>query len=313
MERLLYSHHLPTYHPLSDYLQRLPQWDGIDRVRPFAHRVSKDRLWEVGFHTWLRALVAQWMGIPTTTANALVPLLISRRQGMRKSTFCRILMPPELTDYYTEHLSLTAAGNVEPQLAKLGLINLDEFDRYTPRQMATLKKLLQLPRVCRRRAYRQQFLSLPRLASFIATSNEREILTDPTGSRRFLCAEIATPLDCSPLDHAQLFAQLLSEVNAGKPTFLSLAFEKRLQAQNHSFQVPSPAAEIIWQVFRLPRVKEAAPLFTATEIFERLQRAHPAAMRSLQPHSFGRLLRSVGLTPTHTKRGSVYRLVEMRE
>lgn len=112
-----------------------------------------------------------------------------------------------------------------------------------------LKNLLQLPRICRRKAYRQQFLSLPRMASFIATSNEREILTDPTGSRRFLCVEINNPIDCSPIDHAQLFAQLNAELLKGAPTFLSLEFEERLQAQNRSFQVLSPAAEVFSKSF----------------------------------------------------------------
>lgn len=309
VDRLLYSHHLPVYHPLSDYLEHLPEWDGTDRVQPLAQRISHSDLWVEGFHTWLRAMVAQWMGMETTTANALVPLLISRRQGMRKSTFCRMLMPSELTAYYTEHLNLTAAGNVEPQLAKLGLINLDEFDRYTSRQTAMLKNLLQLPRICRRKAYRQQFLSLPRMASFIATSNEREILTDPTGSRRFLCVEINKPIDCSPIDHAQLFAQLKAELLNDAPTFLSLDFEERLQAQNRSFQVLSPASEVFWQLFRLPAHHEKPLSLTATAIFEELRRRHPSALRTTNPVTFGRLLRSLGVQSRHSKKGSVYRVV----
>lgn len=309
IERILHSNAIPRYQPLAHYLQQLPTWDGIDRVTPLAHRINTGPVWTEAFHIWLRAMVAQWTQHPMTTANALVPILISQQQGMRKSTFCRMLMPPPLTPYYNEHLNLTAAGNIETQLAKLGLINLDEFDRYTPRQTATLKNILQLPHVCRRRAYRQQLLSLPRLASFIATSNEREILTDPTGSRRFLCVEITAPIDCTPIAHEQLYAQLLAEVRAGAPTFLHPTLEKRLQRHNRAFQQPSPATEILWHVFRRHRPNEAAPLLTATEIFEHLTQTHPAAMRSLRPHSFGRILRSQGLIPRHTRHGNAYPLV----
>ena len=77
---------------------------------------------------------------------------------------------PELSDYYADKFELTATAAHEPRLAKLGLINLDEFDRYTPRQNATLKNLLQLKSLSLRRSYRQELMALPRVASFIATS-----------------------------------------------------------------------------------------------------------------------------------------------
>ena len=128
-----------------------------------------------------------------------------------------------MSDYYADKFELTATATHEPRLAKLGLINLDEFDRYTPRQNATLKNLLQLKSLSLRRTYRQELMSLPRVASFIATSNVNEVLTDPTGSRRFVCVEVNAPIDCSPIDHAQLFAQLRSEVLSGAPCYLDRA------------------------------------------------------------------------------------------
>ncbi|WP_158608316.1 VapE domain-containing protein [Alloprevotella sp. OH1205_COT-284] len=310
MERLLHSDRLPAYHPLTDYMERLPEWDGRDRVEELSLRIARGGVWREGFGVWLRAMAAQWMGRQLVAANALVPLLVSREQGMRKSTFCRMLMPPELADYYTDHPNLTAVGNVELQLAKLGLINLDEFDRYTPRQNATLKNLLQLSRICRRRAYRQQLLSLSRTASFIATSNERELLTDLTGSRRFLCIEISKPVDCTPIDHAQLFAQLRDEVVRGEPTYLTHEQETRLQMHNAKFRVPSPATEVFWEHFRLPQSGERVRLLTATEIFVKLQRAYPAALRGMNASRFGRTLRSMGLRTVHQHRGNCYRVVE---
>ncbi|WP_158608368.1 VapE domain-containing protein, partial [Alloprevotella sp. OH1205_COT-284] len=242
VERLLHSEWLPLHPPLADYMNRLPEWDGEDRILPLARRISSLPVWEKGFRVWLRSLAAQWLGLPLITANALVPLLVSQSQGLRKSTFCRSLMPPALADYYTEHLHLTTTGSVEAQMTKLGLINLDEFDRFTARQMSMLKNLLQLPRICRRRAYRQQYLSLSRTASFIATSNEVQLLTDLTGSRRFLCIEVVAPIDCSDIDHAQLYAQLRAELSAGLPTHLTREEEAELQAHNRAFQITSPAA-----------------------------------------------------------------------
>ena len=56
--------------------------------------------------------------------------------------------------------------------------------------------------------FRDYFDRLPRIASFIATSNSHELLSDPSGSCRFLCVEVERPIDSTGIDHAQTYAQL---------------------------------------------------------------------------------------------------------
>ena len=53
------------------------------------------------FHTWMLGLAAQWLGVNQTQANSVAPILISEEQGRHKSTFCRMLMPPQLARYYS--------------------------------------------------------------------------------------------------------------------------------------------------------------------------------------------------------------------
>ena len=311
VQRVLHSALIPAYHPLTHYMELLPAWDGRDRLRPLAERISASALWVQCFSVWLRALAAQWMAYPTVTANDLVPLLVSRRQGLRKSTFCRLLMPPELSDYYADKFELTATAAHEPRLAKLGLINLDEFDRYTPRQNATLKNLLQLKSLSMRRSYRQELMALPRVASFIATSNVNEVLTDPTGSRRFVCVEVNAPIDCSPIDHAQLFAQLRSEVLSGAPCYLDRATTEALERSNAPFRVFSPLAERFSRFFRLPTTDAPGEWHTVTELYDRFRRRCPAAVRGLSLQTFAREVRSLGFPAAHRRRGNCYRVVEV--
>ncbi len=52
------------------------------------------------------------------------------------------------------------------------------------------------------------------MASFIGTSNSRELLTDPTGSRRFICVSVERPIRVDGIDHAQVYAQLKAELLA---------------------------------------------------------------------------------------------------
>ena len=79
---LVLSNKVESYNPFHLYMEELPEWDGIDRVTPLLQRVSDDALWLKGSRCWMRAMTAQWMGIPREHANALVPVLVSSEQGL---------------------------------------------------------------------------------------------------------------------------------------------------------------------------------------------------------------------------------------
>jgi len=131
---------MESFHPLHDYMAQLPAWDRQDRATLLAQRVSHHPLYVKGFRVWLRALAALWMGHSAGRRNQLVPLLVSEMQGWHKSSFCRLLMPEPLLRYYTDQF--TPNKGAEPLLARMGLINLDEFDRYSPQQLPKLKNLI---------------------------------------------------------------------------------------------------------------------------------------------------------------------------
>ena len=208
VSRYVFSDSIPEYHPFRLYMDELPDWDGIDRIDSLARRVSSVPLWVKCFHRWLLGMAAQWLETDRLHANSVSPVLVSRTQGKQKSTFCKLLLPRELQRYYTDSYDLSAQSAAECKLTEFGLINMDEFDKFTPRKMALLKNLMQVVNPCVRKAHQKNYRPLPRVASFIATSNQKELLTDPTGSRRFLCVEIENKIDCSPLDYRQLYAQL---------------------------------------------------------------------------------------------------------
>ena len=226
VDRIVESAYMPQYHPFSAYLQALPKWDGTDRVSPLAERVSTDALWRMVFGRWLRCMVAGWVqaasGGASTCGNAMIPLLVSEEQGVRKSTFCRMLLPPELRNYYTDKFELAGDERLELALSRFALVNLDEFDRYNKLHNAKLQNLVQLGTMQARRPYAAGFSKMARVASFIGTSNRFDLLTAPTGRRRFYCQEVKRVIDCdTQLDYAQLYAQLLHEVQSCEITYSS--------------------------------------------------------------------------------------------
>jgi len=309
IKRYVESDHVQAYHPFELYFRNLPEWDGKDRITELARRVSDKDVWVRSFHRWMLAVTAQWTGSGNRgrRANSVAPLLVSPTQGLGKSTFCRMLLPQELRDYFTESFDLTNASSAENKLASYGLINLDEFDRLPVSRMPQLKNLMQMEDLRVRRAYRRAAESLPRIASFIGTSNRRDLLTDLSGSRRFICVEVEHAIDCTtPIDHAQLYAQLLHELNNGERCWFSKAEEAEIQAANRPYYRITPAEELISSCFAFAEVGEqGARLMSAADIYTVLKKKNPAALKDCSCTSFSRLLAQLGQR-VHTKYGNGY-------
>lgn len=309
LSRCIYSTRIVDYHPFRLYLDELPKWDGVDRVLALARRVSENPLWEKEFRIWMLGMTAQWMGIMGDHANSVAPLLISTEQGYLKSTFCKSLLPSVLQRYYMDKVDLTSQGNVQRRLAEMGLLNLDEFDKYSPAKMPLLKNLMQMASLSLCKAYQKNYRSLPRIASFIGTSNRKDLLTDPTGSRRFICVVVEHPIDCKAIEYEQLYAQLKEEVLSGERYWFTKEEEQELQRNNLSFYRQGPVEDVLRSCYRSVEKGEECELLSAADIFQCLKKKNPAAMRGANPASLAQILVTVGIERKHTKFGNVYRVI----
>ena len=320
IQRFVRSRRISEYHPFTAYFEQLPEWDGTDRVSALARRVSDNPVWVNGFHRWMLGLSAQWMQFhpdtnntnSTNRANSVAPLLVSSRQGLGKSTFCRLLMPDVLKAYYTESYDLGSPASAEAKLAACGLINLDEFDKLSASKMPLLKNLMQASALNIRKAYKRSASALPRIASFIGTSNREDLLVDRTGSRRFLCVSLEHAIDCTtPVEHEQLYAQLKAELLSGERSWFNKEEEQAIQQHNALFYKHIPEEEVFRLCFRFA-TKEDHPqevlTLSATQLFERMKSAHPSAMRGMTAYSLSRILPQLG-ERVHTAKGNVYRVV----
>lgn len=311
LARYVHSTLVEAYHPFTLYVQELPAWDGKERLADLASRVSTKDYWVKYFHRWMLAVMAQWMGKNTTFANSVAPLLISEEQGWLKSTFCKSLMPEPLKAYYTDQVDLSTNGKFEGKLAMMGLINLDEFDRLTSRGMAKLKNLMQLSSLNMRKAFQKNYSQLPRIASFIGTSNRKDLLDDPTGSRRFLCVEVEHRIDCSDIDLTQVYAQLKAELEAGERYWFTSGEEQEIQRHNEAFYQVHPEEELFRNHFRAASEGEACEMLSLSEILEALKEKHGSLLRNVSMVKFGNALVASGVERVHTKFGNRYKLVRV--
>ena len=306
------SMHIEDYHPVTKYFCLLPEWDGVDRMAPLMRRLTHDEVMVGYLCRWLLAFVAQAQGREGAVyANSVAPILISEQQGWHKSTFCRLLLPPELRAFYTDNFNLTAESQCEHRLTDCLLINLDEYDRYSVRKQSTLKNLMQMPSLRMRKAYARNATTLPRIASFIGTSNTPYLLTDTTGSRRFLCVELTEMIDVdTPIEYKQLYAQCMCLLEKGVRHHFTAEEVSDIELRNRVYRHIPPVEEHCKKHFRQPREGEKPQLFLAAEIYEYLRQRNPRLMRGVNEQNFGALLREWGFKRREHNRRRVYEVVQ---
>ena len=235
--------------PAEDFLYRLPGWDGKDRIRELAATVPcRNPYWTDLFHRWFLNMVSHWRGYDKKYANSVSPLLVGA-QGTRKSTFCRSIMPPSERSYYTDSIDFSRKKDAELYLNRFALINIDEFDQVSSTQQGFLKHILQKPVINARRPYKRSVQSMKRYASFIATSNNADLLSDSTGSRRFICIELNGTLDHSlSVNHSQLYAQAAAALRTNERYWFTSDEETAIIRNNHQFQQIPIEEQLFFQI-----------------------------------------------------------------
>ena len=294
VRNFLESDYIKNYNPIDEYLfQCYDKWDGKDHIRALARTVpTANPHWADWFYTWFLGMVDQWRGYSHRQyGNSVAPLLISK-QGYNKSTFCRRLLPPELQWGYSDNLILSEKRQVYQAMAQFMVINLDEFNQISPQvQQGFLKNLIQLPTLKYKPPYGSHVMEFPRLASFIATSNMKDILSDPSGNRRFIGVELTGPIDVSVRpNYQQLFAQALSALNNGEKSYFDAQQVKLIMKSNSQFEVIQPIDQYFLLYFELVEDEKEGEYLTAAEIFDYLKKQIGSSLKVNSLMGFGRKL-----------------------
>ena len=290
------SDYVRQFDPVGDYLASCEgAWDGHDHIGDLARTVPTDApLWHKWFKTWLLAMVSQWQNQPSRLyGNSVAPLLISP-QGYHKSTFCRQLLPDVLKWGYTDSLTLSDRRQVMLAMSQQLLINLDEFNQISPRvQQGFLKNVIQLPSIKAKRPYGTHLEELPRKASFIATSNMTDILSDPSGNRRFIGIELTAPIDTSRVpDHHQLFAQALQLLRNGSRSWFDKAETEQIMLGNRRYEIQEPADQYFSLCFSVADdpLDPSAEWLSTAEIFDVIKQKVGSSLQVNTLIAFGRKL-----------------------
>ena len=215
-------------------------------------------------------MVASWM--KDEVVNHQVLVLIGK-QGIFKTTWLEHLIPPHLRAYACKLANSNELNKDERlRIAEFGLISLDEIDSMNNRELNQLKSVITATDVNERAAYAYTKERRVRLASFCASGNRRDFLTDITGNRRWLPFEVESiqnPFHTT-LPYEQMYAQAWSLAN---DEFFSYWFDldeiEVLEQHNQHFRDESNEEQLLPILFDVP-AEGRGEFMTTAQISERL-------------------------------------------
>lgn len=286
------------YHPVRTYLNKVRgRWDGkTDYIADFARRISSSDYCQRMVRIWLRAVVTQWLGADKQHANAVMLLLISPQQGLGKSTLFTSMLPREIADYYTDDFKINAKGNAYRKMVEFAIVSLDEFEKIGRKQMPELKSMMQTLKPSFIGAYQKNFNQLPRIASFVGTTNERHVLTDRSGSRRFLILEPDGIINVEGINHDQLYAQVLHEIENEKlPHWFSKEDEAEMEKHNKDYYVLTDVERLFLRYFSIPEKEDEGAFMSGPEIMRELEKHSQKTMAGVTANAFGRSMTRLGV------------------
>mgnify|MGYP002568444233 FL=1 len=330
LHTLLGSDFVKEYHPLKEYLDGLPPWDGetnyIDRLAAMVHvkesphsPLQQDKSRErndlsetpVRFadilKRWMVSMIAA--ALNETVVNQVILTLIGR-QGSYKTSFMQHILPPVLSEYYTtkSNSSRMTKDDLFTMTENL-VINLEEIDTMPPSELNQLKAMVTQRYVDERRAYGRNKVHLPHIASFVATGNNLQFLTDDTGNRRWLPFEVEdidSPWEADiPYEgiYSQTYA-LYQDVNF-RYWFTDKEIQQ-LRGHVQQFEVPRPEYELILTYYRKPVGLERGVYTTSSQIIGRF--GNTSLRLSLQ--KVGRAMRELGFRQVKASNANYWVVVE---
>ena len=289
----LMSNCIPEFNPLTDYLDEVVSSANvntgdtsyIDQVADMVHvtstphsDISMERqgglLWRTCFRKWFVSMVASWMNPKVVNHQMLV---LIGPQGIFKSTWLDALIPDELVSYRCRQ-SGTNFSDKDEQLrcAEFALVNYDEFDRLSNSDLDNLKALITTPDVSIRAPYGSTKERRVRIASYCASGNKFQFLTDQTGNRRFLpfyVDRIDSPFD-HPIDHHRLYAEAVKLVKDGFVYWFTTEDIQQLSQYVEQFADRTPEEELLDVYFDIPKPPgeetRTVKLLTSSEIQAKL-------------------------------------------
>jgi len=292
LHALLVSDFSPEFNPFLDYFKYLKIWDGVtDYIGQLCDTVKTedDEYFRFCFRKWFVAFVASLVEDKIINHTVIV---LSGAQASGKTSWMKTLVPSQLKNYLGTAIMQSDSKDTAIQLSECALILLDELENLNRKDLAAFKELITRPEIRIRRPYGRLSENLPHRASFVAAVNFDQVLTDPSGTRRYLCSKVISIDYQHKVDIDQCMAQAYTLYQQGFIFWFNQDEIRILNHRNESFLSKSVEEELVETWFRPVTFeewksrdqisgKQVVKLMTATEIAAyMMQKAHIMLMDS---------------------------------
>ncbi|TNJ41348.1 virulence-associated E family protein [Tamlana fucoidanivorans] len=305
LKAILKSDYVARYNPIANYFKTITEWDGqIDYISQYASYVKlatneNKEQFLYHFKKWCVRAVKCALIEGYFNKQAFVLTDDGNGQNMGKSTWCRNLCPPKLSKYIAEDISNNDKDS-RILICKNFLINLDELAALSKKEINQLKSLFSKDQINDRLPYDSKNSIIPRVASFIGSTNMSTFLHDETGSVRWLCFVIED-IDWSyntEFNIDNLWAQAFTLSN--DPYFIAELTREDLlenERRNDKFQFLTAERETL-NAFLEPSNPQNGEHLTATKITTYLKSHSGISLNNVQ---VGKALKACGFERTKVK------------
>lgn len=305
----LTSNYVKEFHPVKHYLESLPEWDGHDHIADLLRMVHcrdcSPEDFDFYVRRWLVAMVAATLD--DNVVNHQIFVLLGP-QGTYKTSFMNNLLPPELRQYFCMKTNSQRMTKDDAfALAENVLIDMEEIDSMGRQEVNQLKAMASQPFVKDRPAYGRSKVRLPHMASFCATGNNMQFLTDETGNRRWLVFEvdyIDNPWTTA-INYPGVYSQIRHLLDTGFRYWFETDEIARLNTRNRTYETPNLARELISTRYRKPGENEKPVYLTASDIVARF-----GGQVRLSAVQVGKALQDMGFQSYRSHHGKFWKIFE---
>ncbi|NJN28411.1 MAG: virulence protein E [Cyclobacteriaceae bacterium] len=294
---LLNSNFVPRYNPITNYFKRIGSlWDSavhgdylaylagfiaIERKKDFINHLKK----------WMIRTIVCCHDASYYNKQALI--LVGERQNSGKSSFMRFLCPPNLKGYMAENISTDKDGLIA--LTENFLINMDELSTMSKYEINSLKSVFSKDRIKVRLPFERRASMLPRIASFMGSTNKTQFLNDETGSVRFLNFEVES-INWNytfEVDINIVWSQAYQLWKANYPYELTSSEIQHNEIINNQYKLSTPELELILKHLAPGTPEEHEYFWTASEVLQFLLEHTHTRMR-ISTINIGKALKMAG-------------------
>ncbi len=311
INRYVNSTLVERWNPAEAWLSTLGEWDGEDHVYNLSQRIiTSNPDWGKRFHKWMLQMVARWCGCEVKQRDVMMPVLVGQF-GFGKTTFCSLLLPPELRNYYSGSVHLKSSAEVQDLVSGNLLINMDEFYQDNTEQRYLARYLFSRSTPVFRQPYGVTLEPRRNYAALIATTGNLHPMTDAAGAAHLFCVEVERPVDLNtPIPYEQLYAQLKAELDTGVDFALTEEEREAMAVQNSPFQEADNLVKMVRLLYASPAKGKKARAVYIDTIIDRLMQEYPYWTPGKHVNQdVGFALQEAGFTRSRIHGRSAYRIV----